>query len=51
MEKLDFEFKANPKNAVAMAKYMKNRFSFLGLKTPERKEQSQPLLRQAKYLI
>lgn len=50
MEKLDLEFKANPKNAVAMAKYMKNRFSFLGLKTPERKEQSQPLFEASKVL-
>jgi len=34
----EFRNKANPKNAEPMAKYMKNLFPYLGIKTPERKE-------------
>lgn len=44
MMKLDFEFTVNPENAAAMAAYMRNRFEFIGLKAPARKEQSKPLL-------
>ncbi|WP_137596739.1 DNA alkylation repair protein [Paucilactobacillus kaifaensis] len=48
MEKLNFNFTGNPDNATAMERYMRNRFSFLGLKTPERKKQSKPLLQTSK---
>jgi len=37
IEKL-FRLNANPENAVPMAKYMKNKFHYLGIKTPKRKE-------------
>ena len=33
-----FAEKNNTKNAIAMAKYMKNRFSFFGIKTDERRQ-------------
>jgi len=33
-----FRENANPANAEPMAKYMKNRFPYLGIKTPERRE-------------
>ncbi|MBC8313112.1 MAG: DNA alkylation repair protein [Candidatus Cloacimonetes bacterium] len=33
-----FEANANPENAVQMAKYMKNKFAFLGIKKPLRSE-------------
>ncbi len=36
--KENFEKNANPENAKPMAKYMKNLFPFLGIKTPQRKE-------------
>ena len=34
---LAFQEKANPQNAVPMAKYMKNHFAFYGIKTTERR--------------
>lgn len=33
-----FEENSNPENAVAMAKYMQNHFSFFGIKTDERRQ-------------
>lgn len=39
----------NEKNAEPMSKYMKNNFSFLGLKTPERKEFTKDFLKERKY--
>lgn len=33
-----FRQNTNPENAEPMAKYMKNLFPFLGIKTPERRE-------------
>ena len=41
---VDFNFVPNVTNQAAMAKYMLNQFPFAGLKTPERKLQSRPLL-------
>ncbi|MHA3066495.1 DNA alkylation repair protein [Lacticaseibacillus saniviri] len=38
-------FIGNPDNAVTMAAYMKHHFSFVGVKTPERKAQSKALLK------
>ncbi|MEE6740954.1 DNA alkylation repair protein, partial [Lacticaseibacillus paracasei] len=35
MQSLDFELSGDPTQAPQMAKYMKNQFPFLGLKTPE----------------
>ena len=32
-----FRENANPENAFFMSKYMKNKFSFLGIKSPERR--------------
>ncbi|MDD5151538.1 MAG: DNA alkylation repair protein [Flavobacterium sp.] len=34
---IDFQKKNNPENAFAMAKYMRNHFSFFGIKTVERR--------------
>lgn len=48
MEKLNFKFEGNSDNILAMERYMRNRFTFIGLKTPERKRQSQPLLQTSK---
>ncbi len=47
MEKLQFQLIGDPEVAPAMARYMKNKFKFLGLKATERKEQSKPLLRSS----
>lgn len=33
-----FKEKSNPENALAMAKYMRNHFSFFGIKTDERRQ-------------
>ena len=38
--------KANPENAVAMAAYMKNRFTFFGIKTPERRKISSTFIKE-----
>ncbi|GEP18754.1 hypothetical protein IV88_GL000595 [Pediococcus argentinicus] len=38
----------NSDNAAPMAKYMKNKFSFLGVKTPERKSAEKDLLQVSK---
>lgn len=35
---LVFQQRSNAKNALAMEKYMKNKFSFWGIKTPERRQ-------------
>jgi len=40
------EFLANPEIAVAQAKYMKNKFQFLGIKSPERKTVFKETLKQ-----
>ncbi|MFD1319058.1 DNA alkylation repair protein [Loigolactobacillus zhaoyuanensis] len=50
MEKLNFTFTGNPENAPAMAHYMKNRFIFLGVKSPERRAQSKPLLQTSRQV-
>lgn len=36
--KKQFELKADKENAIAMSKYMRNKFDFYGLKSPKRKE-------------
>jgi 3-methyladenine DNA glycosylase AlkD len=41
-----FHNHANPVNAVPMKQYMKNRFPFLGIKTPERKELQKEFLKK-----
>lgn len=48
MQSLDFELNGDPTQAPQMAKYMKNQFPFLGLKTPERKTQTKPLLKASR---
>lgn len=45
--KASFEKHANPENAIPMAKYMKNKFEFLGLKSPLRRELQKDFLKQA----
>lgn len=45
---VDFNFVPNVTNQAAMAKYMLNQFPFAGLKTPERKRQSRPLLQASR---
>ncbi|MFD0898118.1 DNA alkylation repair protein [Loigolactobacillus binensis] len=47
-QKLNFEFIGDPAVAPAMARYMKNRFLFLGLKSPVRKAQSKPVLQASR---
>lgn len=42
---MTFMLMGNPDNAVTMATYMKHHFSFVGVKTPERKAQSKALLK------
>ncbi len=39
----------NPNNAIAMKKYMKNRFEFLGIKTPERRLALRQVIRENGY--
>lgn len=41
-----FEANKNADNAVGMAKYMKDKFQFFGIKTPERKKLVQELIKQ-----
>ncbi len=48
MQSLDFELSGDPTQAPHMAKYMKHQFPFLGLKTPERKAQTKPLLKASR---
>ncbi len=43
----DFSEKADPENAFFMKKYMKNRFPFFGIKTPERKAISKACIKEA----
>lgn len=47
MEKLNFELVGNAEIAPTMAHYMKDKFTFIGIKSTERKEQSKPLLKQS----
>lgn len=42
---------ANPQEAEAMSKYMKNKFSFLGIKKPLRKELTSSLMKEVKLVI
>ncbi len=42
----EFGKNANPKNAKPMAKYMKNLFPYLGIKTPERREITKKFLKE-----
>lgn len=44
------EFHRDPERAEQMAKYMKNRFSFLGLAQPLRKQLTKPFLQAAKLM-
>ncbi len=39
-----FENSADPSTAIPMAKYMKNKFVYFGIKSPLRKEISKPFL-------
>ena len=43
-----FEENADPKNAVKMAKYMRNRFIFYGIPTPKRKKLYRDFLKEEK---
>ena len=43
--KIDFERNKDAQNAIKMEAYMKNRFSFLGIKSPLRNEISKPFLK------
>lgn len=48
-EMLEFFYEnKNDESAVPMAKYMKNKFPFLGIKTPERKDLSKDFLKERK---
>jgi 3-methyladenine DNA glycosylase AlkD len=42
---------ANPQEAESMSKYMKNKFSFLGIKMPVRKELTSSLMKEVKQII
>jgi 3-methyladenine DNA glycosylase AlkD len=44
------EFHRDPEKAKQMARYMKNRFAFLGIQQPLRKELSKPFIQTAKKL-
>lgn len=44
----ELEINANDENAEQMASYMRNQFSFLGLKTPERRKITTPYFKSAK---
>lgn len=46
----DFEFEGNPVNVASMEAYMKNKFSFKGVKAPERKQQAKEFIKQSKNL-
>ncbi|MFC6169487.1 DNA alkylation repair protein [Loigolactobacillus jiayinensis] len=50
MAKLKFTLTADPSNAPAMARYMKNKFMFLGVKSVARREQSKPLMQASRQL-
>lgn len=50
MEKLNFELVGNAEIAPAMANYMKDKFTFIGIKSTERKEQGKLLLRKSTKL-
>lgn len=43
----DLQFTTNADNASHMAAYMRNQFPFAGLKTPQRKAETKPLLKAA----
>ncbi|OIJ22526.1 DNA alkylation repair protein [Anaerobacillus alkalidiazotrophicus] len=43
-----FEESRNDQNAILMKRYMKNKFEFLGIKAPERREIMRPLMKEAK---
>ncbi|GAF39820.1 DNA alkylation repair enzyme [Agrilactobacillus composti DSM 18527 = JCM 14202] len=45
---MEFELKGDPQNAQAMAKYMRNRFAFLGVKTLVRHAAMKPLLQASR---
>lgn len=48
MTKLDFSLQGDPAVATEMAHYMKDKFIFAGVKTPERKAQSKDLIARSK---
>ena len=43
-----FENAQNPENAAAMSAYMKNKFDFYGIPSPERKELNKDFLKSEK---
>lgn len=43
-----FQENSNPENAFAMAKYLKNKFCFFGIKTPERRQLFKAILKKNK---
>lgn len=47
---MSFTFPNNPENAEPMAKYMKNKFFFCGVKKPERTQLSKDYLKASQYL-
>ena len=53
VEELEKELKAvaNPDDAVAMKAYMKNKFEFLGVKTPARRKLTKTFLKQQTNLV
>ncbi|WP_282801519.1 DNA alkylation repair protein [Secundilactobacillus kimchicus] len=44
----EFQFEGNPENATVMAAYMRQRYQFVGVKTPTRRQQSKALIKLAK---
>ncbi|GAA3600655.1 DNA alkylation repair protein [Secundilactobacillus similis] len=44
-----FQFQGNSANIEPMGAYMRNQFPFLGVKSPDRKLQSRPLLKQSTH--
>jgi 3-methyladenine DNA glycosylase AlkD len=45
-----FQSEANPKLALPMKAYMKNKFEYFGIKTPHRREISKSILKECKAL-
>ncbi|WPR70631.1 DNA alkylation repair protein [Flavobacterium sp. NG2] len=46
-----FQTNSNPENAIAMSKYMKNKFPFFGIKTPDRRQLLSVLWKENKQEI
>jgi 3-methyladenine DNA glycosylase AlkD len=45
-----FQSEANPSLAIPMKAYMKNKFEYFGIKTPQRREICKPILKECKAL-